>query len=204
MDFGGLRIAFDPRVLRPRPWTVAQAEWAADILRDAPPGPVLDLCAGVGQIGLLAVRLAGRTLVAVDADPAACAYARRNAADAGLRVDVREGPMEEVLARGESFIVVIADPPWVPSSETDDHPEDPLEAIDGGPDGLAVARRCLHVLGQHLMPGGSAVLQLADSSQIDELAPDLAAYAELRVSEVREFPDGALARLDRAHQVAER
>ena len=34
MDFGRLRIAFDDRVLRPRPWTAAQSEWAAEILAD--------------------------------------------------------------------------------------------------------------------------------------------------------------------------
>ena len=46
LDFGHLRIAFDDRVLRPRPWTVAQSEWVSGLLEDAPPGPVLDL-AGV-------------------------------------------------------------------------------------------------------------------------------------------------------------
>ncbi|MBI2244007.1 MAG: methyltransferase, partial [Nocardioides sp.] len=55
MGFGPLRITFDGRVLRPRPWTAAQSEWAAEILADAPAGPVLELCAGAGQIGLLAV-----------------------------------------------------------------------------------------------------------------------------------------------------
>jgi methylase of polypeptide subunit release factors len=197
VDFGGLRIAFDERVLRPRPWTVAQSEWAAEIIRHAPPGPVLELCAGAGQIGLLAITLARRRLVCVDVDPVACAYLRRNAADARLRVDVREGSMEDVLAPHESFAVVIADPPWVRSDETTEFPEDPLGAIDGGPDGLALVRRCLHVVDQHLKPGGSAVLQLGPGSQADALDVALTAYDGLRLSEVRMFPRGALARIDR-------
>ena len=46
MDFGGLRIAYDSRVLEPRPWTAAQSEWAAEILQAAPGGDVLELCSG--------------------------------------------------------------------------------------------------------------------------------------------------------------
>jgi release factor glutamine methyltransferase len=197
MDFGGLRITFDERVLRPRAWTVAQSHWAAEVIRHAPPGPVLEVCAGAGQIGLLAVSLAPRRLVCVDSDPVACAYLRRNAADACLRVDVREGPMEEVLERDETFAVIIADPPWVRSGEASRFPEDPRGAIDGGPDGLALARQCLGVIGHHLDPGGSAVLQLGSTSQADELALDVAAYDGLRVSEVRGFARGALVRIDR-------
>ena len=57
MTFGDLEIAYDDRVLTPRPWTALQSEWAAELLESAPAGPVLELCAGAGQIGLLAVRL---------------------------------------------------------------------------------------------------------------------------------------------------
>ena len=66
VDFGGLRIEYDARVLAPRAWTAAQSRWAAELIRTAPPGPVLELCAGAGHIGLLAVTLAPRPLVCVD------------------------------------------------------------------------------------------------------------------------------------------
>ena len=59
MVFGHLPIAFDERVLRPRPWTVAQSRWAAELLHDRPaPSAVLELCAGAGHIGLLALAMA--------------------------------------------------------------------------------------------------------------------------------------------------
>ena len=132
--FGSLQIAFDDRVLRPRAWTEAQSAWAAEILETAPAGQVLELCAGAGQIGLLAVAGSTRSLVCVDLDPVACEFARRNAAAAGItdRVEVREGPMDEVLRDGERFALVIADPPWVRRDEVGRYPEDPLLAIDGG------------------------------------------------------------------------
>lgn len=198
LDFGGLRIAFDERVLRPRLWTVAQSQWAAEIIRHAPPGPVLELCAGAGQIGLLAVRLAPRRLVCVDVDPVACDYLRRNAADAGLGVEVREGAMDEVLAPEESFAVVIADPPWVPTADTSRFPDDPLGAIDGGPDGMGVVRRVLQVVDRHLAPGGSLVLQVGSAAQADAVARELTGYDGLQLTELREHPRGALVRVDRS------
>jgi release factor glutamine methyltransferase len=153
---GSLDIAYDERVLRPRPWTAAQSQWAAELLAHAGPGPVLELCTGAGHIGLLAILDNERHLVAVDADPVACDYARANAAAAGLadRVEVRHAMLHEALAADERFPVVVADPPWVPSARTTEHPEDPVLAIDGGEDGLAIALGCLEVAAVHLEPDG--------------------------------------------------
>lgn len=201
MTFGELQIAFDDRVLRPRAWTAEQSRWAAELIRTAPPGPVLELCCGAGQIGLLAVLGSDRTLVCVDADPVACAYAVDNAEQAGLSqlVDVRLAQLSEALRPDEQFPVIVADPPWVRRQETGRYPEDPLLAIDGGPDGLDVARLCLRVIAGHLLPGGSALLQVGTTPQADVLRGELAAdHLRLAVSEVRELEGGVLVRLDRA------
>ena len=199
-DFGALTIAFDHRVLRPRAWTVAQSEWAAEIMVTAPGGTVLELCAGAGHIGLLAAAMSGRSLVCVDANPVACDFARANALMAGLadRVEVREGRLETALADDERFPVVIADPPWVPREQTSQFPEDPLLAIDGGGDGLDVARACLQVIADHLAAGGSAVLQLGTTDQAEALRSEpCIADGHLVVTEVRQEERGVLVRLDR-------
>lgn len=197
--FGPLRITFDGRVLRPRPWTAAQSEWAAEILRDAPPGPVLELCAGAGQIGLLAVAGSDRQLTCVDVSPVACDYARANAQAAKLadRVEVREGPMDEVLRDNERFALVIADPPWVPRNEIDRFPEDPVLAIDGGPDGMALAWLCIDTARPHLLRGAGVLLQLGNVEQVDLLRERLRETDdELAISEVRWCDRGVLVRLD--------
>lgn len=196
-DFRGLRIEYDDRVLTPRAWTAAQSEWAAELIRTAPAGPVLELCAGAGHIGLLAVHLAPRSLVCVDADPVACGFLRRNAAAAGVAVDVREGRMDAVLAADERFAVVIADPPWVPTRGVTEFPEDPLLAIDGGDDGLDLVRACLDVIGAHLLPRGSAVLQVGPD-QAEAVAALVTGHPDLAVAETRTFERGALLRIDRA------
>lgn len=74
MEFCGLVISYDERVLEPRPWTADQSRWAADLIVASPPGEVLELCCGAGQIGLLATALtpvgSRRKLVAIDLNPA--------------------------------------------------------------------------------------------------------------------------------------
>lgn len=177
--FGHLPITFDDRVLAPREWTVTQSIWAAELLQQLPgPASVLELCAGAGQIGLLALALSeppAHSLVAVDVSAAACAFARHNAATAGLKdqVDVREGPMEKVLDADERFALVIADPPWVERARVSLFPEDPVIAIDGGSDGLDVAWPCVRIAEEHLIEGGSLLLQLGTQDQTDRVAKHL-------------------------------
>lgn len=196
LDFEGLQIEYDERVLEPRLWTAQQSRWAAELIEVAPPGPVLELCSGAGHIGLLAVTLAPRSLVCVDADATACVFLRRNAARAGVRVDVREGGMDEVLERSETFPVIIADPPWVTTAEVGRYPEDPVSAIDGGVDGFALVRACLDVIDSHLADQGHALLQTGPD-QPDHVRDLLAAYDTLSVREVRSTERGALVRIDR-------
>ncbi len=201
IEFGGHLIEFDDRVLEPRPWTFLQSRWGADIAADAAPGPMLELCAGAGQIGLVAAVLAGRDLVQVDVDPVACSYARGNAARAGWadRVEVRCAPVDEALAPDERFPVVLADPPYVPSDQIGRYPDDPIAAIDGGPDGLALVRSCLAVASSALADGGSILLQLWGVHQVDEITE---LPSDLAVVEVRSHDDTrAVAHLSRVNQV---
>jgi release factor glutamine methyltransferase len=187
--FGPLDIAYDERVLEPRAWTLQQSEWAARLLAEAPPGPVLELCSGAGQIGLAAGVLAGRDVVLVDASEVACGFARVNAAAAGWagRTDVRHAPMTEALAAHERFALVLADPPYIPSAGTSTFPGDPLSAIDGGDDGLDLARTCLTVGARHLEPGHPLLLQLRDEKQADRVAAEASAAGDLAPVEARSF-----------------
>lgn len=202
VTFGPLTIAFDDRVLRPRQWTVAQSEWAADLMATAPGGPVLELCAGAGHIGLAAVATTGRRLVCVDSSAVACDYARVNALAGGMadRVEVREARLESALRPDERFAIIIADPPWVPREQTSNFPDDPVSAIDGGPDGLGVARACLTVVVGHLAPAGSAILQLGTRAQADTLREEPCfTDGTLVMAEVRQHIRGVLVRIDRAY-----
>lgn len=198
---GSLVVEFDETVLEPRPWTARQAEWAAELSPALPDGPLLELCSGAGHIGLLAARLTGRDAVLVDASEAACGFAESNARQVragGPEVVVRHGLMAEVLDEGETFPLVLADPPYIPTDQISVFPEDPTLAIDGGTDGLALARECLAVAGRHLVPGGALVLQLRDVEQARLLASETETSC-LTGGEVREETGhGALLLLRRA------
>jgi methylase of polypeptide subunit release factors len=198
MRFDGLEICYDQTVLEPRKWTAEQSRWGAELSPGLPAGPVLELCSGAGHIGLLTAALSGRRLVAVDLDPSACAFTRLNAARAGLPVEVREGPMDRVLRPAERFALVTADPPWVPRAETGRFPADPVLAIDGGDDGLEVARLCVTVAESHLAEGGVLLLQLGSADQVERVDAWAEGRTGLRVVEARGHGDrGVVARLDR-------
>ncbi len=205
--FGPLEITYDERLLTPREWTARQSEWAAELAGELPAGDVLELCSGAGHIGLLALFLISRgdprrRLVCVDVNPAAAELTMANAEAAGLAasVEMRCVDLATALAPGETFPLVIADPPWVVSSDTGRFPEDPVLAIDGGRDGLDLARSCLEVIGAHLAPGGAAVLQLGYAEQVSALASAIASNG-LEVVAQRPEERGVLVRLARASLV---
>ncbi|MCU1432584.1 MAG: prmC 2, partial [Actinotalea sp.] len=188
MPFGPLVVVFDERVLRPRPWTLLQASWAAELSPELPPGAILELCSGAGHIGQAAALLSGRALVQVDVDTRACALAEANALAnlAGAPVDVRCGDLAAMVDVRERFPLVLADPPYVPQDQLED--DDPEHAVDGGADGLALSRRCLVVAGSHLLPGGAVLLQGRGRAQVDQLAGDVTS-AGLTLVDVRTYDD---------------
>lgn len=191
--FGPIEVAFDERVLVPRPWTLAQSQWAAEIAASSDPGPLLELCAGVGHIGLVAAVLADRDLVQVEADPVAAAYASANAERAGWsrRTEVRLATLEDAMNTDERFPLVIADPPYLCTRHLSRFPDDPRLAIDGGDDGLVVVRACLALATCHLCGGGALVLQVAGPRQADAVAAlaEAAPGAVLQPEETRVVDD---------------
>ena len=196
--FGGLTIDYDATVLEPRDWTLLQSDWAAELMGRVPAGPMLELCCGAGHIGLEAVRRASRRLVQVDVCATACDFALRNAESAGLtdRVEVRCADLTEVAATNEHYPLVLADPPYLPSDRIGTIPEDPTLAVDGGPDGLALLRRCIDVIDAVLLDGGVGLVQVAGIAQAMDLAPLLG--DGLGIAEIREHdPQRAVLAIER-------
>ena len=171
-QFGPLTVAYDERVLVPRLWTLEQSRWAAELAGSAAPGPILELCAGAGHIGLAAAVLADRDLVQIEASDVAANYARGNAERAGrsARVEVRCVRLQDGVRPDERFPIIVADPPYLPSTEVERWPDDPVTAIDGGADGLELVRACLDVAATHLTADGQLLLQIAGPAQDEQIA----------------------------------
>jgi release factor glutamine methyltransferase len=183
-QFGPIAVDYDVRVLAPRPWTVLQSRWAAELAAGLGPGPILELCAGAGHIGLAAAVLADRDLVQVENDPTCAGYALFNAARANWaeRTQVRIAPLQTALRPGEEYGLIVADPPYLPTDEVPRWPADPVAAIDGGADGLELVVACLVLAAEHLAAGGWLLLQVAGPAQAERVCGLLAGsrFAGLR------------------------
>ena len=183
--FCGLRIAVDPGVFVPRRRTAVLVREAASLAR--PGAVVVDLCCGSGALGVaLASAVEGVELHAADLDPAAVACARRNVGAVGGRVHA--GDLFDALPatlRGR-VDVLLANVPYVPTAaiasmppEARDH--EPRTALDGGGDGLDVARRVVGAAPAWLAPGGALLFETSEGQASTALGVVTAAGLRARV-----------------------
>ncbi|WP_235523061.1 methyltransferase [Cellulomonas sp. Root485] len=115
---------------------------------------VLDLGTGCGIQALHASRHS-RRVVGTDISRRALAFARFNAALAGVGLDLREGSMLDPVA-DERFDLVVSNPPFVITPRTPGMPS--YEYRDGGRAGDAIVRELVEGVGAVLAPGGVAQL----------------------------------------------
>ena len=202
--FDGLRVTVRPGVFVPRHRTTllvrlavehldGRGERASDEARDrtsrAAP-VVVDLCCGTGAVGLAVVtKVPGARLWAADLDPAAveCAAANLTAAGATVLQGDLDTPLPPALAG--TVDVLVANVPYVPTSEivlmppeARDH--EPGLALDGGTDGLDLARRVMTVAPRWLTPGGVVLVETSERQ-----APVLALQARAAGLEPRVVED---------------
>jgi release factor glutamine methyltransferase len=173
VGFRYVELLVGPGVFVPRPETEAVVQWAVDALRGHPGPLCVDLCTGSGTIAFaLANELPGATVHAVERDPGALAWTRRNAAArvaAGdPEVQLHEGSAEDALPGLDGQLdLVISNPPYVatteahiPDPEVVDH--DPGIALWAGEDGLDVIRLVEQAARRLLKPGGLVVVEHSD------------------------------------------
>lgn len=193
-EFCGLRIVVEPGVFVPRRRSELLAQQAIDAAHDG--AVVVDLCCGSGAVGAAIMAMLDRVeLHATDLDPAAVHCARRNLpASASLYVGDLDEPLPRRL-RGR-VDVLVANTPYVPSGEVGRLPpearlHEPLPALDGGADGLDVARRVVEAAPRWLVPGGSVLIESSEQQAAD-LAETAVAH-DLKPRIVRADATGATA-----------
>lgn len=164
-EFCGLRIAVAPGVFVPRRRTALLVRQGAVHLGAG--SVVVDACCGTGAVGAaLLAAVPGLVLHACDVDPRAVACARTNLAG---RAQVHQGDLLAALPealRGTVELVAVS-PPYVPSGAVALLPpearlHEPLVALDGGADGLQVARRLVAGVGPWLAPGGRVLVECSE------------------------------------------
>lgn len=179
--FRTVDLAVGRGVFCPRPETELVAGVAIDHARQAATATprLVDLCSGSGAIAAsVAVEVRGADVYAVELDPDAAAWLRRNAARHGFTVQV--GDIDGCLPELDGTVdVVVANPPYIPLGSVPRDPEvahhDPPLALYSGDDGMdhirlveQTARRLLHeggaVVVEHGDQQGAAVLEVFTST----------------------------------------
>jgi release factor glutamine methyltransferase len=165
-EFCEVRVRVAPGVFVPRPRSELLVVAAA--ARARPGCVVVDLCCGTGALGLaLARSVAGIQLHVADIDPVAVACARENVVSVGGRV--YEGDLFEPLPTGlrGRVGVLLANVPYVPTAEVGLLPREARDhelraALDGGADGLDVARRVAASAPEWLAGDGCLLFEVAE------------------------------------------
>lgn len=191
-EFWGLPFMITPDTLDPRPDTETLVENALKALSNIAPAEeaglaamasmhadtgllILDLGTGSGCILIsLLKELPHARGVGIDLNPGAVAVARRNAAANGVadRVDFRVGSWFDPLEDGESFDLIVSNPPYIPEQEIESlRPEvrnhDPKLALSGGADGLDAYKIILKKLKKYLSCGGRALFEIGKGQEKD-------------------------------------
>ena len=180
-EFYGLAFEVDRRALIPRPETERLVELAeAEVMRrlgavarpaDGPPLRIADVGTGSGAIAVaLAVALRRRhaldavDILATDVSQDAVRLAVENAVGHAVADHVRFEVGDLLPVGVAPFDVVLANLPYVRTDVLPDLPRatkyEPVGALDGGRDGLAVIGRLVERLPDVLTEAGSALLEI--------------------------------------------
>jgi release factor glutamine methyltransferase len=165
-EFYGRDFIVSPATLDPRPDTETVVEAALRLLSGISSPRILDLGTGSGAILVtILCEIDTATGTGTDRSAAALEVARDNAGRLGVggRAMFR---MADWLAGIDGwFDLIVSNPPYIrreaiATLEISVRNHDPLEALDGGPDGLDAYRRIAAGAASVLAPGGALILEI--------------------------------------------
>lgn len=176
-EFFGLPFYVDPRALIPRLETELLVERALSLLDEQKlSAPVLvDVGTGSGAISVsFSLARPDARLFAIDRSEAALHVARINAERHGVANRVRLLCSDLLAGLRVEADVILANLPYIPTAELETLPPEvaryePIEALDGGPDGMALTVRLLRESPEVLRAGGALILE-CEPNQVSTLA----------------------------------
>ncbi len=187
MPFRHLVLRVERGVFIPRPETEVLVDAVLAAIAPLAQPLVADLCTGSGAVGVsLAYEAGNARVIATDVSGQAVEAARRNALYAGVdeRVQVLQGSLFEPVSREflGQFDAIASNPPYIPTAAVRDLPDEvlsfePMAALDGGVDGLDVARVIATEARAWLRPGGFLGMEV-DETRAQDMAAEMAADYE--------------------------
>jgi release factor glutamine methyltransferase len=146
-EFWSLEFEVGPGVLIPRPDTETLVEHVLAALPEDQELFIADICAGSGCIGIaIASERPQVKVYAVELSEQALPYLKKNIAKHGLekRVAALRGDLLGPIPANRPIDWVLSNPPYIATEEMHGlavSKTEPLEALDGGQDGLDIYRR---------------------------------------------------------------
>ena len=193
-DFWSLKIAVEKGVLIPRPETELLVEECVKIFKPLSDGgqqtTILEPGTGSGALSIaLALELKQCRVYATDISPAAIKVAQRNSREHGCegRVHVIQGDALASFRQQGLFDLIVSNPPYIPSADIaglapDIRDHEPIEALDGGQDGLSFYRQWIPQMAVLLKNNGWAVLEMGvgQAAAITQLFKSTGVFADVQ------------------------
>ncbi len=186
-EFFGLSFEVSPAVLIPRPETELLVETALRWLRLHPAADsAVDVGTGSGCIAVsLAVNTSTLHIVATDISAEALAVAQRNAQIHHVEDRITFQEADLISAELRRFDLICANLPYLPTSrlaKVNSLPYEPALALDGGPDGLALIKRCLAYAPAHICTPGMLLFEIEASTGNAAIALARKAFPQAKVT----------------------
>lgn len=178
-EFMGHKFKVSPDVLIPRQDTETLVTEAAKIIQETPreklsfleklkgakEWDVLDLCCGSGAVGISIMKICSNVrMTASDISEKALKVAETNAKELHTKVRFLQGDMFEPH-EGKKFDMIVSNPPYIKTlmisilqEEVKSH--EPIQALDGGSDGLDFYRIIVSRAADHLKKDGFLIMEI--------------------------------------------
>jgi release factor glutamine methyltransferase len=193
-DFWSLKIAVEKGVLIPRPETELLVEEALKIFKrgteDGARITILEPGTGSGALSIaLAQELKQCIIYATDISSVALKITQRNSKTHGCadRVQFIQCDSLTSFRQMEFFDLIVSNPPYICSAdmaglEPEIREHEPVEALDGGPDGLCFYRQWIPQMPALLKSNGWAVLEMGagQSATVSKLFHNTGAFVDVQ------------------------
>ena len=152
------------------------------------PRKLLDLCTGSGCIAIsLAVKGGFESVTATDLSEEALKVAERNARTHQVPIRFFQGDLFSALPQSEvkTFDIITSNPPYIPTAviatlEPEVREHEPMQALDGGADGLDFYRKIIQGAKEHLCGGGQLFFEIGyDQGEAVQRLMEQAGYREV-------------------------
>ena len=191
-EFMGYTFVVKENVLIPRMDTEVVVDEALKLINHK--DSVLDLCCGSGIIGISLVLCAEEAkktikMTSVDISDDAIALTKENAQLNNVKLEIYKSDLFEGIKR-KKYNLIVSNPPYIrsdviPTLDVEVRDYDPINALDGGEDGLDFYRQIVNKAPDHLKKKGYLVFEIGHDQGVSvaELMKQSGSFENIEISQ---------------------